>query len=122
MRPCTRYRSALATSDPLPFLTASTQMSCWPATTVGSPSALSGPALAFGTDVANAVSNWAPSGAVNIVSFGRYQACLLSLLTTVMAPPALGGFRFSYRAGAPASRLFPSGSSIWPAQNRSQGV
>ncbi len=66
-------------------------------------------------------ANRIPRGPTKMVPFGSVQSCGV-LFTTVMLPPACVGCRFSYRAVPPAIRMFPSGSSICPAQNRSQGV
>ena len=121
-RPLTRNRSARAVTSPRPFRTASTQTFCWLGTIRGFPPGAPGRVAARGMRTAKADANAAPRGPTKMVPFGRSQGWVGSLLITVMLPPACVGCRFSYRAVPPATRMFPSGSSMCPAQNRSHGV
>ncbi|HEY7359571.1 MAG TPA: hypothetical protein VH642_02090 [Streptosporangiaceae bacterium] len=81
-------------SEPLPFLTASTQTFCWAATTWTWPA---GPVCRFAAGMvrAKADANRTPSGPTKIVPLGRCHGWPGSSFTTVMLPPAWVGFRFS---------------------------
>ena len=88
------YRSAAGISEPLPFLTASTQTFCLAAMIWALPF---GPTcrLAAGMVRAKADANCTPPGPTKTVPLGRCHGWAGSSFTTVMLPPAWVGFRFS---------------------------